>query len=67
MVNSAYNLAATMVLRAMVRCTQHRLEEARSETLLAADAFEKLGAPSDVEECRDLLQFIQELRDVAFG
>ena len=56
-----------MVLRAMVRYTQHRFEEAKSETLLAADAFEKFGAPSDVKEYRDLLQFIQELRDVAFG
>jgi hypothetical protein len=38
-----------MELQAWVWYNQHRLEEARSEALRAADIYEKLGAAKDVE------------------
>jgi len=48
-----------MELQARVWYNQHRLEEARSEVLRAADVFEKLGAAKDLEGCRKLLQIVQ--------
>jgi hypothetical protein len=38
-----------MMLRAVVWHIQHRLEEARSEALRAADIFEKLGSSHPVK------------------
>ena len=58
--NSPYYLARMTLLQARVWYKQHRLEEARSEVLRAADGFEKLGATRDIETCRELLQWIQE-------
>jgi len=49
-----------MKLQAVFWLNQHRLKEARSETLYAVEGFEKLGAMKDVEECRKLLQQINE-------
>jgi tetratricopeptide (TPR) repeat protein len=43
-VNNAYYLGRAMELQARVWYKQHRLEEARSEALRAADVYEKLGA-----------------------
>jgi tetratricopeptide (TPR) repeat protein len=57
--NSAYNLGYAMEMQAWVWYKQHRLEEARSEALRAADVYEKLGAAKDVEDCRTLLRDIQ--------
>ena len=57
--DSAYDLGRAMQLEARVWYRQHRLEEARSETLRAADVFEKLGAVRDLECCRKLLWIIQ--------
>jgi tetratricopeptide (TPR) repeat protein len=58
--NSSYNLGHVMEFQARVWYGQHRLEEARSEALRAADIFEKLGVVKEVEACRALLQDIQE-------
>ena len=58
-VNDTYSLGRAMGLQAMVWYRQHRLEEARSEALHAADIFEKFGAATDMECCRKLLQWIE--------
>ena len=47
-----------MRLQDLVWYGQHRFEEAKSETLCAVDAFEKLGAVRDVERVMELLQQI---------
>ena len=47
-----------MEMQAKVWYKQHRLEEARSEALRAADAYENLGATKDVEACTTLLREI---------
>ena len=57
--NSPYNLGYVMELQARVWYGQHRLEEAKSEVLRAADIFDKLGAAKDAEHCRGLLQKIE--------
>ena len=57
--DSAYSLGNAMELQARVWYRQHRLEEARSEALRAADVYEKLGATEDVEDCRELLRDIE--------
>jgi len=59
-VNNAYKLGHAMVLQATFWCDQCRLEEAESEALHAVEVFEKLGATRDLEECRKLLQRINE-------
>ena len=65
-VTGAYNLGLAMELQASVWYDQHRLEEARSEALRAADVYEKFGAAEDVEICRGLLRKI-EISSVASG
>ena len=57
-VNYPYLLAYAMDHQARVWCGQGRLEEARSEALLALDVFEKLGAAHDAENTRWLLLYI---------
>ena len=59
-VDSPYNLGGAMVSQAAVWNKQRRFEEARSEVLRAVELFEKLGAASDVEACRQFLQFVEE-------
>ena len=58
-INNQYDLARVMWLQATIWYKQRRFEDARSEVLRAADAFEKLGAAVDVEECKELLRVIQ--------
>ena len=58
-VNSTYNLGVAMEMQAWIWCKQHRLEEAKSEALRAADVHERLGAAERVEGCKELLQLIQ--------
>jgi len=55
-VTNPLNLGFAMELQARVWYKEGRLEEARSEALRAVDAYEKLGATKDVEDCRTLLQ-----------
>jgi tetratricopeptide (TPR) repeat protein len=59
-VDSAYHLGRVTELQAHVWYRQHRLEEAKSETLRAADVFKKLGAAKGVEDCRWLLRDIEK-------
>jgi tetratricopeptide (TPR) repeat protein len=63
--NSARNLALATEMRARVWCEQERLDEARSEALRAADAFEKLGATEDLERCGRLLKRMRRETDTA--
>jgi tetratricopeptide (TPR) repeat protein len=63
--NSVYNSGYAMLFQASVWYKQHRLEEAKSEALCAADVFERLGAAKEVERCRTLLRDIQEELDTA--
>ena len=59
-VNSTYNLGRVMEQQARIWYKQHRLEEARSEALRAADIYEKLGAAKNLDQCRGFLQQIEE-------
>ena len=61
--NNAYYLGVATERQAGVLYGQHRLEEARSEALRAADIYEKLGAAKEMERCRDLLWDIGEELD----
>jgi len=58
--NSVYNLGYVTKLQAMVWYGQHRLKEAESEALRAADIFDKLEAAEDMEHCRTLLRNIEK-------
>ena len=57
-VTSYLGLAADQQARIWYR--QHRLEEARTEALRAADIYDKLGASENTEWCRRLLRDIEE-------
>jgi len=59
-VNSAYHLGHATWEQACIWYEQRRLGDARSEALRAADIFEKLGVLKDLEDCRGLLQQIEE-------
>jgi tetratricopeptide (TPR) repeat protein len=59
-VDSAYRQGRAMELQARVWYKQHRFEEAKSETLRAADIYKKSGAADGVENCRMLLQEIEK-------
>ena len=55
-----YNLGRGMEMQARIWYRQRRLENARSEAFRALERFEKLGATQDAEDCRGLLQQIEE-------
>jgi len=59
-VDSAYHLGYATEEQARIWYKQDRLEEAKSETLRAADIYDKLGAAKDVERCREFLRDIEE-------
>ena len=58
--NSSYNLGRVTKLQAMVWYGQHRLEEAESGALRAAEIFDELEAAEDMEHCRMLLRNIEK-------
>ena len=62
-VDHAYKLGRAMEMQAKVWYNQHRLEEARSETLRAADIYERLGATMALTRCRGLLQYTKNELD----
>jgi len=62
-VNIPHCVGDAMKLQALVWYGQHRLEDARSEALHAAEVYEKLGAATDVDECRKFLQWIEKELD----
>ena len=59
-INSVYNLGYATELQARVWYRQRRLEEAKSEVLRATDIYEKLGAATKMEGCRELLRDIEK-------
>ena len=59
-VNSPYYLSCAMEEQAWIWYEQDRLKEARSEVLCATNVYEMLGAAKDVEDCRKLIQDIEE-------
>jgi len=61
--DDTYYLGLVTERQAGVLYEQHRLEEARSEALRAADIYERLGAAKGAEDCRDLLRDIGEELD----
>jgi tetratricopeptide (TPR) repeat protein len=58
--SDAYGLGRAVKLRASIWDKQGRIEEAKSEASRAVDAFEKLGAVKDAEDCRELLRRLEE-------
>ena len=58
-VDDPYKIGRTMKLRAEVWYRQDRLQDAKSETLLALENYEKAGAAHNAERCRSLLQVIE--------
>jgi len=58
--DNAYCLGLAVERQAVVWYDQHRLEQARSEVLRAADIYEKLGAAERVERCGRHLRVIEE-------
>ena len=62
-VNNPYSLGKATMLQAKVLCGQHKFEEARSETLRAAEIFEKLESSWGVGVCGGFLEFIQKRQD----
>ena len=52
------NLARAMMLQGRIFRAKGRLEEAETEVLRAIEAFEKIGATADLEQCRELLEAI---------
>ena len=56
--HDSYTLARAMEIQAWVWHRQGRFEDAKPEGLRAIDAFEKLGAASDVERVRNSLPWI---------
>jgi len=58
--NSAYHLGHATDEQSVIWYKRHRLEEAKSEALHAANIYEKLGAAKDVERCREFLRDVEE-------
>jgi tetratricopeptide (TPR) repeat protein len=58
--NNTFLLGRVVYLQANLWYKQGRFEEAKSEALHGVDIFEKLGAMKDADDCRELLQSIQE-------
>jgi len=60
------NLGCVFILQAQILYQQHRFNDAISEALRASEIFEKLGAARDLEECRVLLQDIEQAMENPF-
>jgi len=58
--SNAPDPGCVMVVQAKLWYKQHRLEEAKAEALRAVDVYEKVGDTGDMEECRWVLQRIEE-------
>ena len=59
-IRDSYQLGRAMELQAQFWFKQNRLEEAKSEVLDAATAYEKIGAMKDAEGCRVILRNIEK-------
>jgi tetratricopeptide (TPR) repeat protein len=62
-VNDPYLPGRAMEQQARFWYEEGRLEEAKSEALCAVGVYEKLGAAKDMEDCRKLLQWIEEAEE----
>ena len=60
-VNNPYVLGRAMELQANFLYDQGMFENAKFEASCAINVYEKIGAASDVEDCRELLRKIDEL------
>jgi tetratricopeptide (TPR) repeat protein len=58
--HNAYKLGRAMQIQAGVWYQQHRLEEAKSEALQALEIHEKFGAAGYAEDCREILQKVEQ-------
>jgi len=58
--NDNWNLGQTIYLQAGILCKEQRFREAKSEVLHAITMFEKLGAAREVDDCKILLNDIEE-------
>ena len=59
-IDDAHYTGHTLQLQAQFWCKERRFEEAKSEALRAADAYETVGATKEVGRCRDILRYIDE-------
>jgi tetratricopeptide (TPR) repeat protein len=59
-VHDPYRLGRVVEQQAWFWYRQGKVEEAKSTASHAADVYERFGATKDVEDCRDLLQMIEE-------
>ena len=57
--DNPYKLGRVMELQAWFWYDRRMLKEAKSEALLAIDAYEKIGAAKDLERCRNILREIE--------
>ena len=60
-----YLLGRATELQARVWLQQGKLEDAKSEVLCAKEIYKKLGSASDVQECVELLQEIEQAEEEA--
>ena len=60
-----YLLGRAMLLQALIWYRQRKLDDARSGVLRAKEIYEKLGLETDVQDCRDLLQDIEQAERLA--
>jgi len=58
-VDDTYLLGRTMHLQARIWRDQRRLKEAKTEALRAAEVYERLGATTDLEVCKETLLIIE--------
>jgi len=61
--NNMYHMGRAMELQAGFWHKQRRFSEAKSEVLCAIDAYEKVGATKDLEDCKNLIRRIEEERE----
>ena len=54
-----YLLGHAIHLQARFWYDQHKLEEAKSEALRAAEVYERIGATKDAEDCRGILRDVE--------
>ena len=59
-INDPFQLGRAMQAEAFVRYEQRRFGEAKSEALGAINAFEKIGATKDVEDCRHIIELVEK-------
>ena len=59
--NNPYNLGRAMELQANFLYGKQMFERAKFEASCAINAYEKIGAASDIEDCKELLRKIDEL------